>query len=182
MNYVLDLISATIIAGLVALVLLNLNTTASSTKFASDSALRLQENAETIAEILENDLRKVGYKYSGTAITTADTNKLTFYADIDSNGTTDQVTLTTSDSSAVSYTPNPNDKILYRIVDGDTSKGPSLGLTRLKFTYMNYLGNVTSVLDSIKYIKAEIWLQTPEKVDTIYAPTYWQITINPRNI
>ena len=67
-----------------------------------------------------------------------------------------------------------------------TSKGPSLGITNLRFTYRNTLGNVTTVLDSISYIKAEIWVQSPAKVyengEDQYLFTYWELTINPRNI
>jgi hypothetical protein len=47
-------------------------------------------------------------------------------------------------------------------------------------------GNVTTALDSIKYIKAEIWVQSPTKVyednEQKYLFTYWELTINPRNI
>ncbi len=182
MNTILDLVGATIIAGIVFMLLINLNTTSMSTKFSSDSGLILHQNAETLAEIIENDLRKVGYKYNGTAITVAQPKMLTYYADIDLNGTIDQVTLSLGDSTEVTNTPNPHDKILYRKINGVTFKGPSLNLTDLRFTYKNSLGKITSFLDSIKYIKTEIWLQTPEKVDLNYVPTYWEITIHPRNI
>ena len=182
MNTLLDIVGSTIIAGIVFLLLVNLNTASTSAKFSSDTGLVLQQNAETLAQILDNDLRKIGYKYNGTAIIKAEPKLISYYADIDTNGVMDKVTLTIGDSTEVTSTPNPHDKILYRTVDGVTYKGPSLNLTNLKFTYMNELGRITTVLDSIKYIKAEIWLQSPEKVDSTYLPTYWEITIHPRNI
>ena len=182
MNTILDLIGSTIIAGIVFLILFNLNTESSTAKFSSDTSLRLQQNAETVAEMLDSDLRKIGYKYTGTAITQAQPNSITFYSDIDTNGTIDQVTLTTGDSSEVAGTQNPHDRILYRIINGHTYKGPSLNLTKLRFIYKDALGNITSVLDSIKYVKAEIWLQSPDKIDSMYLPTFWEITIHPRNI
>lgn len=182
MNITLDIIGSSIIAGIVFLILFNLNTASSSEKFSSDVSLRLQQNAETLASILDYDLRKIGYGYNGTAITRAEPKLITYYTDLDTNGVLHQITLTIGDSTEVTSTPNPHDKILYRIVDGDTSKGPALNLTDLRFTYLNTLGKVTSVLDSIKYIKAEIWLQSPEKVDTMYIPSFWEITIHPRNI
>ncbi len=182
MNTVTDILGATIIGGIVFLIMLNLNIYSSESKFSSDSNLRLQQNAETLAQIIDSDLRKVGYNYSGSAITDAEPSKFSFYADIDSNGTADAVTRALSVSLQVMGTTNPHDKILYVIVNGDTSKGPSLGLTNLRFTYMNGLGDTTSVPSQIKFIKAEIWLQTPEKVDTNYVPTYWEVTVNPRNL
>lgn len=87
-------------------------------------------------------------------------------------------------------TTNLRDKILYRVVNNtDTISGPSLGLVDLNFTYMNANGVVTSILDSIKYIKAEMWVEpadkimnyvTGEKDTTVF--TYWELTIYPRNI
>ena len=47
----------------------------------------MQQNAKTLAEILNYDLRKVGYNYSNTAIITADSNKIKFYADMNEPGT-----------------------------------------------------------------------------------------------
>jgi hypothetical protein len=182
MDVVLDLLGASFIGGIVLLIMLNIYVYSSQKKFASDSDLRLQQNAKTLAEIINNDFRKIGYKYKGTAITTADSEKFSFYADIDSNGTMDQVTYTVSNSSAAYGTMNPNDRVLYRIVNNDTSKGPSLGLTKLKFSYRNLAGDLTSALDSIKYIHAEMWIETTEPVDGKYPFTYWEMNINPRNL
>ncbi len=137
MNIILDIVGSSIIAAIVFLILFNLNTEMSSEKFSSDVSLRLQQNAETIASMIDFDLRKIGYKYTGTAITKAQPQLITYYTDLDTNGVLHQVTLTVGDSTEVTSTPNPHDRILYRIVDGDTSKGPSLNLTNLRFTYMN---------------------------------------------
>lgn len=186
MNTLLDLLGATIIGGIVFMLILNLNIYSGSVKYSSDLDLQIQGNAKTLAEILDNDLRKVAYRHSTNAIIEADSNKFSFYSDIDGNGSINDVTLCTSDPAAVPATPNPHDRILYRIIDNDTSKGPSLGLTKLKFSYMKLNGIPTTVKDSIKYIKAEIWLESPVKVayqDTlIYLTSYWEVTINPRNL
>ena len=182
MDTIIDLIGAAVIAGIVMIGIANLNIYSSQIRFKSNSDLHLQQDAKTIADILDNDMRKIGYGYSGTSIITADSQEIKFYADIDSNNVVDQVEYVLSDTSDVSYTENPSDRILYRIVNGDTSKGPSLGITKLRFTYKNLLGNVTTVLDSIKYIKAEIWVQSPEPVNEKYIFTYWEMTINPRNL
>ena len=186
MDTIIDLIGAAVIAGIVMIGIANLNIYSSQIRFKSNSDLQLQQDAKTIADILDHDLRKIGYGYSGTSIITADSQKIKFYADIDSNGVVDQVTYLLSDSSDVSYTENPSDRVLYRVVNSDTSKGPSLGITNLKFTYRDLSGNITTALDSIKYIKTEIWVQSPTKVyengEEKYLFTYWELTINPRNI
>jgi len=182
MNTMLDLLGATIIGGIIFLLIFNLNTYSARNQYSSDSDLTLQRNAKTLASIIENDVRKVGFHYNGLAITTAQPQKFSFYSDIDSNGTVDNVTLTISDSTILTETPNPSDKIYYRIINGDTLKGASLGLTKLLFSYKNEFGKVTTALDSIKYIEAQFWMASPAKIDSDYAKTFWEITVNPRNL
>jgi hypothetical protein len=182
MDTILDLLGASFVGGIVLLIMVNIYIYSSQKRFASSADLRLQQNAKTLAEIVNNDLRKVGFKYQGTAIAIAEPTRFSFYGDIDSNGTADQVTYLLSDSTKALGTQNPHDKILYRVVNGDTSKGPSLGLTKLNFSYRNCFGDLTSVLDSIKYINVEMWIETTEPVENKYPFTYWEMNVNPRNI
>jgi hypothetical protein len=173
---------STIIGGLIMLMLFNANTFQSNTRFASDSELQLQQNAKTLAEILNHDLRKIGYDYSNTAFIEADSERVSFYSDIDRNGTTDIVTYLLSDTSAMTATTNPRDIVLIRVVNNDTLGGPSLGLTKAKFSYLNEVGSPTNVFEEIRYIKAELWVESIEKVNGEYLFTYWEMTINPRNL
>ena len=182
MDTLLDILGASFVGGMVLLIVVNIYIFSSQKRIASSADLRLQQNAKTLAEIVNNDLRKVGFKYNGTAIVTADSEKFSFYADIDSNGTTDQITYLISDTTEAMGTINPHDKVLLRVVNSDTSKGPSLGLTKLKFSYRDINDNLTSVLDSIKYINIEMWMETTEPVDNTYPFTYWEMKVNPRNI
>ena len=187
MNILIDLLGASVIGAVVILVMMNLNIYSSNVKFSSDSELRLQQNAKTLADIISYDLRKIGFRKSGTAIITAQPRNISFYADIDSNGVVDVVTYQLSDSLAVLNTTNPKDKILYRIVNNDTSKGPSLGLVDMNIEYLNSKGKTTASLDSIKYITAELFVESPDMVKDSkginkYIATYWELTINPRGI
>lgn len=186
MDTIIDLIGAIVIAGFIFLGISNLNIYSADMRFKSNSELSLISNAKALSDILENDLRKIGYKNNGCSMLTANENKIKFIADVDSNGVVDTVSYILSGSLAVLYTENPKDKILYRIVNGDTSKGPSLGITDLKFVYKDLNGSITTVLDNIKYITAEIWIESPEPVgydtDKKYLFTYWELSINPRNI
>ncbi len=182
MNVIMDILGATLIGGLVMLLVVNLNAYSTETKFASDADLRLQQGAKTLAEIINDDLRKIGYKFSGTAITQADSQRISFKGDIDNNGTMDQVTYFLGSTEEAVYTPNPNDRVLYRIVDNDTIAGPTLGLTNLKFSYLNTQEQPTTFADSICYVKVEIWVETLNQVGDEYPFTYWEMTINPRNI
>jgi hypothetical protein len=182
MNVILDLLGAALIGGLVMLLVVNLNAYSTETKYASDADLRLQQDAKTLAEIINDDLRKIGYRYSGTAITEADSQRISFYGDIDNNGVMDNVTYFLGSKEDAGSTPNPDDRVLYRVVNNDTIGGPTLGLTNIIFSYLNNREKVTSNADSIRYVKAEIWVETILPVGGEYPFTYWEMTINPRNI
>jgi hypothetical protein len=193
MAIIFDLLGSTIIGGLLLLMIIKMNLFMSNSSYYSDNELKMQQNAKTIAEILNHDLRKIGYKNQGTSILTAQPKKVKFLADMDAPGTAghgviDVVEYYLGDSTEVTATPNKKDKILYRIVNADTIGGPSLGLVDLKFSYLNGSGVTTASMDSIRYIKAEFWVEPLEPVfnfitgiqDSVF--TYWELTIYPRNI
>ncbi len=188
MNTILDILGASVIGGLILLMVMNFNLFTSDVKLNSDAELQLQTNAKTLAEIINYDLRKVGFNYNGTSVITADEKKFTFWGDIDSNGVADKISYYLGDTTEVYGTENPKDKILYREVNGVKQGGASLGLVDLKFHYRTAEGNVAATLDEVKYIEAEIWVQSPYKVHQAhtgkddYLFTYWEMTINPRNI
>jgi len=94
------------------------------------------------------------------------------------------------DSLEALGTANQRDKVLYRIINNtDTVGGPTLGLVDLRFSYLDSHGLPTAFLDSIKYVKAEFWVEPYEYVNDYGTGqpdssqfTYWELTINPRNI
>lgn len=182
MNILLDLMGSTIIGGLIVSMIINLGLFQSNSITSSDSELQLQQNAKTLAEILNYDFRKIGYRYDNTAFIEADSERISFYSDIDRDGSIDLVTYMLGDTAEVSTTTNPRDRILYRIVNSDTIKGPSLGLIKAKFSYFNGSGIATTTLSEIQYVKGELWIETIEQVDGEYPFTYWELTINPRNL
>jgi hypothetical protein len=182
MNILLDILSSTFIGGIIMLMLFNLNVFQSNTRFASDSELQLHQNAKTLAEILNHDLRKAGYLYESTAFAQADSERISFHADIDRDGTTDIISFFLGDSSEAYQTTNPRDRILYRVVNNDTISGPSLGLIKAKFSYFDKNYSQTTILSDINYVKAELWVESIEQVNNNYLFTYWEMTINPRNL
>ncbi len=182
MSILLDLFGSTIIGGLIVLMLVNFNVFQSNTRISSDSELQLQQNAKTLADILNYDFRKIGYRYNNVAFAEADSERISFYSDIDRNGSIDLVTYMLGDTSEVSMTTNPGDRILYRIVNNDTLKGPSLGLTKVKFSYLDKISTETTTFSDIRYVRAELWIESIEPVNGEYLFTYWEMTINPRNL
>ena len=192
MNVLIDLIGSSFIGGILLLLILKLNLYSQNTSISSDSELRIQQNAKTLAEIINYDLRKVGYNYKNTAIVTADSNKIKFYADMNEPGTSgygtiDVVEYFLSSPSKALSTTNPKDVVLTRVLNG-TLSGPSLGLVKLVFSYFDKGLATTTNVDSIKFIKTEFWVESLDPIEvnfgtqTGYPFTYWEMTINPRNI
>jgi len=195
MPFLLDLMGSSLIAGIVFLLIFKLNMYTSNANYYSDNELKLQQNVKTLAEVINYDLRKIGYKYDGTAFVTAELQRMAFYADLQApgqygHGVVDFVEYFVGDSTEASGTMNQRDKVLYRVVNyTDTLGGPTLGLVDLKFSYLGTNGLVTTFLDSIKYVKAEFWVEPYEFVSDYGMDqpdssqyTYWELTINPRNI
>ena len=195
MPFLLDLMGSSLIAGIVFLLIFKLNMYTSSANYYSDNELKLQQNVKTLAEVINYDLRKIGYKYDGNAFVTAEPQRIAFYADLQApgqsgHGVVDFVEYFLGDSIEASGTMNQRDKVMYRVVNyTDTLGGPTLGLVDLKFSYLGTNGLVTTYLDSIKYVKAEFWVEPYEFVSDYGMDqpdssqfTYWELTINPRNI
>ena len=194
MSTFLDIVGSSFIAGMLLLLVMKMNLFMSNASYESDNELKLQQNAKTLAEILNNDFRKIGYKHSGTAFLTAEKEHIKFVGDLQRPGQSgygivDTVEYFIRDSSYSPGTTNPDDIILVRVLNGtDSITGSSLGLVKLQFSYLDSLSTPTTNLTKIKYIKTEFWVEPMDQAnnfitghqDSVF--TYWEFTINPRNI
>jgi len=162
--------------------------------YSSDNELKLQQNAKTLAEIINYDFRKIGYKYDSTSVLIAEQKKIKFIGDLEAPGETgsgivDTVEYFVLDSTHATSTSNPRDIVLVRVLNNkDSIAGPTLGLVNIKFSYLDSLSTPTAVLSKIKYIKTELWIEPIETSDNFTTGkrdstfTYWEFTIHPRNI
>jgi hypothetical protein len=182
MSVLLDILGSVVIAGILLLMMFNANIYQSNTRFASDSELQLQQNARTLSDILDYDLRKIGYECGNNPIIEADSERFSYFADMNRDGKPDIVTYFLSDTSYARGTKNPNDRVLMRVVNTDTIAGPSLGLTRLRFSYYDKFNNPTSDFNQLDFVRAELWVESIEPINNKYFFTYWELTINPRNL
>lgn len=194
MGVILDILGSTFIGGLIMFLILNINLFMSNAGYNSDNELRMQQNAKTLAEILNYDLRKIGYNHNGVAILAAEKQRVKFLGDLQRPGepgfgVVDTVEYSVKDSSFAAGTSNSRDIILVRkLNNSDYSDEPSLGLVKLNFSYMDSLSTETADLTKIRYIKTELWIEPVDPVnnfitgkkDSVF--TYWEFTINPRNI
>ena len=191
MGILIDILGSTLIGGILLFLMLNMNLFISSAGYNSDNELRMQQNAKTIAEIINNDFRKIGYKQTGTAILNAESKRFKFVGDLERPGNPgygiiDTLEYFIQDSS---ITNNSDNIILMRVLNNqDSIGGPSLGLFKLNFSYLDSLSSPTNDLTKIRYIKTEFWVKPVDQVndfvtgkkDSVF--TYWEFTIYPRNI
>ena len=191
MGILIDILGSTLIGGILLFLMLNMNLFISSAGYNSDNELRMQQNAKTIAEIINNDFRKIGYKQTGTAILNAESKRFKFVGDLERPGNPgygiiDTLEYFIQDSS---ITNNSDNIILMRVLNNqDSIGGPSLGLFKLNFSYLDSLSSPTNDLTKIRYIKTEFWVKPVDqandfvtgKKDSVF--TYWEFTIYPRNI
>lgn len=148
---ILDVLGSMIVGGILLLILFRMNDSATRNTYNFSGELIVQENLVATVEVIEYDFRKIGYCEDPlklphpevNAILYADTNRIKFLTDLlttsyddpdpegDGNLDTLEYILNSAD---ISGTPNPNDRMLYRVVNGNPT-GVNLGLTYFRIRY-----------------------------------------------
>ncbi len=151
---IFDIVSATVVGSLLLLMALRLNAQAIETNAVYQNNLNLQQSIVVLVDIVESDFRKIGYcrdykkiQPPNIAIVKADSNSIKFLTDILSSptdagdGVVDTIYYFLGDTTELSSTPNPRDRYLYRIVNGNAAKGWNLGVTQFNLRYYDALGS-----------------------------------------
>jgi len=149
-SVILDVLGSMIIGGILLLTLFRMNDNASRNTYNFSGELAVQQNLVTTVEVLEYDFRKIGYCEDPAklphpeedAILYADTSKIKFLTDVmvepyndpQGDGTLDTMEYHLGPTSELPQTPNPNDRMLYRTVNG-VGRAVNLGITIFKIRY-----------------------------------------------
>ena len=163
-SVILDIVGSIIIGGILLLTLFRMNDNATRNTYNFSGELIVQQNLVTTVEVLEYDFRKIGYcedpfklpHPEENAILYADTSTIKFLTDImttpygstnpSGDGLLDTMEYYLGPVSDLPGTPNPNDRMLYRIVNGIPS-GINLGITQFRIRYyrdsLTALGSTT---------------------------------------
>jgi len=207
---IFDIVSATVVGSVLLLMALRLNAQAVETNAVYQNNLNLQYSIVALVDIVESDFRKIGYckdftkiQPPNTAIVNAGPTSIKFLTDIPSgptdvgDGVVDTIYYFLGDTTELSSTPNPNDRYLYRIVNGNTAKGWNLGVTQFSLRYYDALGDTIPfpVPDPrlIYTMEINISLESPaplmkveytsEAADSADFKVYWrQIRLASRNL
>jgi len=139
------------------------------------------------------------------AIRYADTSKIIFWTDFptatsgsgyDGDGVLDSLTYYIGPTSELADTPNPRDRLLYRIENNNTPRGVAVGITIFNFQYFDALRHrLTTPVDScqlIQYLQITIQVEHPVRYmnyyntasyDTVYQSAYWrQVRLVAKNL
>lgn len=189
-----DIVGSTIIGGVLLLTLFRMNHTATQNTYNFSGELIVQENLVTTVEVLEYDLRKIGYCENpfnipnpARAILYGDSSRIKYLTDIDFDGNVDTVEYYLGPASELSGTPNPNDKMLYRLINGVPS-AVNLGVTDFKIKYYGALGNelplpLNTVPTGIMSMEVNVSVENTAAYNEEYRFAFWrQMRLASRNL
>src|SRR5437867_239441 len=168
MAVVLDLIGSTILAALVLLMGLELNSNIANGNDSYRADVVTQESLVSIVQDLEFDFRKMGYNVDDptTVIVRADSDHISFLTDIEDNGVVDTVDWYLGNLLISSQ--NPNDRILYRRSatpgGGSSLVGSAPGVTQFGLRYLDQRGLPTTMKSQVWIIETTIRVESPWKV------------------
>jgi len=202
MNQIHDILGSIIIGGIVLLMLITFNGNVMQSAGVQTFKTIVQGNLTTVTDILEFDLRKMGYRISVTqdsSIILADSTRIRFKGDIDDNGIMDTVWYYI-DTAKAYLTNNPRDRVLHRKLNSEAPVNMYVGMIGLK---IQYYGNNDSPINntpvsatgSIKSVKVALRIESTDRFfdtrksqfisnpfnDTTYAGAYWERKIKPQN-
>ena len=205
MNQIHDLLGSIIIGGIVLLMLLVFNGNVMQSAGSQTFRTIVQSNLTAVTDIMEFDLRKLGYRLSATqdtAIYFADSAAITFRGDINNDGVVDVVQYYI-DNVGAGATSNPRDRVLHRRFNNEPPSNMYLGMIGLKIQYYGVndmpITNTpvaTASLNTIRSVKISVNIENKDRFfdnrksqrmgnpfnDTTYAGAYWERKIKPQNV
>lgn len=190
----IDILGSTLIGGMLFLILLRLNDAAVSNSFEYSGDIIVQKNLAELVTLLEYDFRRIGYCEDWTqipdpskSILTADSTSISFLTDTNADGNLDTMRYFVGDTSALSITPNPNDKMLFRVVNSEPQIGANLGVTEFNLLYFDALGDTINfpitVPSEIYTMQINLTVENTAAYDQNYSSAVWrQIRLAARNL
>lgn len=181
----LDIIGSALIGSLLLLNLMGVGSLISEQGFRNVLNYATQGDISAMTEIVEYDLVKAGFRVSGTAVDLADTGQVRFMADIDANGVIDTLHYYSGATTELAHTPNPEDRILYRVKNGDTAGAVKMYVTDFNLSYFNTNGDSLAMpvnTGDIRHIRVRFVAESQVPYDTSYEMSFVELNIHPKNL
>ncbi|MCF7802909.1 MAG: hypothetical protein K9N46_07505 [Candidatus Marinimicrobia bacterium] len=179
----LNLIASFVIGGLILLSILDVNNNIREQGVVSAADYQVKTHTSTVAEVLSEDIRKVGYLYDGNSpVETITATSITFHADVTGDDSSDTIKWIFDTSRPDMATSNPSDTVLHRIVNADSTDF-SGGVNGFALTFYDSLGVQTTNPATVKKIRIVLTCESLMPMDgTRYARSGWQKTFRPINL
>jgi type II secretory pathway component PulJ len=190
-NVLLDILTSVVIGGILLMNIMNMNANASTQSDIYSVTRIAQKNLVAAVQIIEHDFRKMGYGVVDPtkSIIYADTSKIIFLADLNRNGIKDTISYYLGLASELSNTPNPRDRLLYRVVNSELPQASNLGIVRFRLDYFNQDLKVVTHLPSIKIVEIKVEVESPFPLhnpstgEYEYPAAFWKQTrLTSRNL
>lgn len=190
----IDILGSTLVGGMLLMILWRLDDAATQNSFNYGGEVIVQGNLVEVVQLFESDFRKIGYCKDWTkipdpsqSIISADSTSIRFLTDTNNNGTVDTLRYYLGPASDLTMTPNPRDRMLYRVKNHDTPAGANLGVTQFKISYYNALGALLSFPISnpgqIATMQIDMKLESTAAYNNEYPSVFWrQIRMSSRNL
>jgi len=190
----IDVLGSFLVGGMLFMILLRMNDASVQNTFKYGGDLLVQQNLVEVVSLLEYDFRKIGYCRDwqnipdpSKAIIAADSNSITFLTDIDNDAVVDTMKYYLGPASELADTPNPRDRLLYRVINGTVPLTANLGVTQFQLVYFNALGDSLSfpisVPSEIYTMQINITVENYAAYDNEYSSAFWrQIRMAARNL
>lgn len=189
---IIDILGATIIGGILLVNLLNLNQRVIQSESVYGHDKNLQVDVVILATIMDRDFGLLGYcgdytKMDSTAIIYGDSMSIKFLADVDNNGIFDTLHYFVSDTTLLSGTANPRDRVLYRKLNSNPPFAVANNITEfnLKYldTFFNEVPTPINLNKIVNFIRIAFKVEDPFAYDEQYSEALWRrLTVTANNL
>ncbi|MFC2084574.1 hypothetical protein ACFLS9_05910 [Bacteroidota bacterium] len=196
MQYLLDILGASIIGMFVIFMIVQFNMQMSEANQELIMNNMSQFNTITSSEIMEYDFYKIGYRVgTSNKFLITKSNEVEYYTDINNDGNIDSVRYYMVDKQdmyseiEIERAQNPYNRPIYRSVNRGRSELISI-VRKFEITYLDSMGvkipeNLLinpSKRREIRGLGVYVLTEASEKTGGIYQGTEWRKTIWPKNV
>jgi len=185
MQSMLALIASTVIGMLTYVSFLRFNSDATRDLYLQTLDNATYEKLDNTVRIIDYDFSRIGLSVndpSQSIFQMATATEARFVMDSNGDGALENYRYYLSDAATAAITPHPNDRILFRTVNGGTPESIAAGIISLTIRYFDSSGAETAVLNAIRTLTIDIDMESDLNYDGQYVKTLWQGRIAPASL
>lgn len=172
------IVTSLIVGGMLMASMLALSARLSQNAGNTSLDLVAKTNVQTVSDIVQADVRRIGFGVAGVPILVMNDSTLSFRSTYNTDSTL-TVTWQFLGSQPVAGTEHPDDRILRRTVDGVVTDIPMV-VTGFELAYFDAAGAATAVPADVRTIRIRITTGSPVEYADYYGISHWEGTISPR--